>query len=143
MIGKFIEPWKLEQLWSHVAGLFQKTQKHATGYYSMEDLITGIVNGTMQCGLVADPETGEFKALVVTQRTATPQRTVLRVMGLAGDEFDEIMKLENELDNLAREMECDEISAVTRPGMAKKLKQYGWEQVGILMRKDIKQERVH
>jgi hypothetical protein len=110
------------------------------GEFSVDFIKHCLQVGTMRMGAVYDGPV--VHAMVVTEIAVFPSYRVLRVVLLAGREMDKWKHLEVVLEKYARDNSCAFIEGWTRPGMAKQMREFGYETCYHVIRKPV-YERVH
>ncbi len=118
-------------LWLLIKPHVEDALEHSMGEYTADDVRNALLTNDMQLFLACDKG---LKAVIVTQITKYPQKKVLRVFLLHGIDFDSwAADMQETLERYQAFIGADHIEAVVRPGLAKKLKSYGWQPSQIMM----------
>lgn len=119
-------------VWSTVAPILAAAVDCDEGRRSLHDILRGLVNGQTMLWVVSDIDP---IGAVVTGPVYYSRETRLRIEWLAGERFAEWAHLVGEVDAHARQCGMAAIEFGGRPGLARTLKKFGFEIVGIEARK--------
>lgn len=133
---------QIDGLWEKVVPLVTRALEHSRGEHTVEDIAKYLEERLMQLW-VAHDEFQRIEACAVTQLILYPQRKMLRIVIMAGEEFSRWKTGLELLEHWARTHGCDGIEAWTRPGMVKITKELGLRSYYTLLGKDLLPIDVH
>lgn len=116
----------VEMFWHYAIPYVKRALDYTNGEYEHTDLRQFCMNRDMQLWLVAKPE--RIVGAITTEIAVYPHRKHLRVVTLAGAEFDQWKRVANTaLDDFARMNDCNAVECFVRRGFAKKLEEGGYK----------------
>ena len=115
-----------------VAPILSGAVERDEGRRTLHDILRGLVNGQAMLWVVSDLDP---IGVVVTAPAHYSRESRLRIDWLAGERFDEWAHLVSEVVNHAKQHGFAAVEFGGRPGLARTLKKYGFEIVGIEARK--------
>jgi hypothetical protein len=118
--------------WPTVAPILAEAVERDEGRSTLHDILRSLVNGHTMLWVVSDTDP---IAAIVTGPVRYPRETRLRIEWLAGERFDEWAHFIAEVETHARQCGMAAIEFGGRPGLARTLKKFGFEIVGIEARK--------
>lgn len=113
--------------------LLLHAERFADGEFETEDILDFAEKGLMQAWVVGKGSL--IKAAMITDIAQYPRIRVLRIVAVAGAEFDEWKHLYDSIESYARIQGCARVEATMRPGMAKRSESIGFKRSRILMTK--------
>ena len=121
-------------MWEEVVPLLARVAPHTEGELEPDDYIEPLTHGDMQ--LWVGVENKHVKAALVTQIVPYPQKKVLRLISLAGEDFQEIKDFLEMVEVFALKNECSALEMWGRKGWKKLLSD--WKDSYIVYTKDLK-----
>ena len=129
--GENIEAW-----WSLVEEYLNTALKYSLGEYSIGDIKSACISKNMQLWVKFDTK---VKGAFVTKIAKYPQKNLLIVILLGGDEFQEWRDEADALLNaFGKENNCEYIELFGRKGWGKILKDINYKEVTRLFAKEIR-----
>ncbi len=126
--------------WELIAPMLQTVVEQTGGEYSLEDIYLRALAGTVAIWVVYDGP--KIWAVAVAEIAEYPGLRAYRVLALAGREFERWKHLEPMIEDHARQLKCDVVEALCRPGMAKKIIPQGYVPQCTILRKKV-ERRTH
>lgn len=127
----------ISTFWHYAAPYVKRALDHANGEFDHTDFCASCQTRDMQLWLIGKPE--RVVGAITTEITLYPHRKHLRVITLAGTEFEQWVELANEtMDAYARSLGCDAIECYTRRGFVKKLEPFNYRMRHCVLIKDLK-----
>ena len=81
-----LSPEDVPYMWEKVAPLLARVSRHTEGETEPDDYIEPLTHGDMQLWVATEDK--KILAALITQIIPYPQKRILRLISLAGDEFD-------------------------------------------------------
>ncbi len=132
-----LNPSDVAAIWSDVAALLAKVTPHTEGEMEPDDFIEPLTHGEMQLW-VSIKNRSVIHTAMVTQIIPYPQKKVLRVIAIAGEDFKELYDEFNDMvESFAIQMECSSMELWGRKGWKKLLPD--WKDSYTVFTKDLKQ----
>lgn len=119
--------------------MLSKVVDYSAGELITEDYLEAIVNGTMQLWLALDGK--DIKMTMLTQIIPYPQKNILRVIAISGNDFKQVYeKFNDTLESYALKHDCSALELWGRKGWKKMLPD--WNDTYTVFTKDLK-KRMH
>ena len=134
MKAQIVAPEDIAYIWEEVAPLLDKVQEHTEGEVESDDFLEPLTHGDMQLWIVT--EDSILHSVMITQIIPYPQKKVLRVISLAGSEFNKLNEFQAMLESFAIRTGCSSLELWGRKGWKKLLPD--WESNYIVYTKDLK-----
>jgi hypothetical protein len=126
-------------IWDDVAPMLHRVKEHSEGELEIDDFLDHLTMGGMQLWIAT--ENKEIIMSAVTQIISYPQKKILRVIALAGENFKEVHdNCINMVEAFAIKHQCSSLELWGRKGWKKMLPD--WNSNYIVYTKDLK-ERMH
>jgi len=132
--AQIVAPEDIAYIWEEVAPLLDKVQEHTEGEVESDDFLEPLTHGDMQLWIVT--EDSILHSVMITQIIPYPQKKVLRVISLAGSEFNKLNEFQAMLESFAIRTGCSSLELWGRKGWKKLLPD--WESNYIVYTKDLK-----
>ena len=129
-----LEPEDVAYVWEEVVPLLARVAPHTEGEMEPDDYIEPLTHGDMQLWVVV--ENKRVNAALVTQIIPYPQKRILRLISLAGDNFQEIKDFLEMVEVFALKNGCTALEMWGRKGWKKLLSD--WKDSYIVYTKDLK-----
>ena len=137
MRAHLLAPEDVAYVWEEVVPLLARVAHHTEGELEPDDYIEPLTHGDMQLWVVV--ENKRVNAALVTQIIPYPQKRILRLISLAGDNFQDIKDFLEMVEVFALKNGCTALEMWGRKG-GKKLRSV-WEESDIVFTKDLKTRR--
>ena len=134
MRAHLLEPEDVAYVWEEVVPLLARVAPHTEGEMEPDDYIEPLTHGDMQLWVVV--ENKHVNAALVTQIISYPQKRILRLISLAGDNFQEIKDFLEMVEVFALKNGCTALEMWGRKGWKKLLSD--WKDSYIVYTKDLK-----
>ena len=134
MRAHLLEPEDVAYVWEEVVPLLARVAPHTEGEMEPDDYIEPLTHGDMQLWVVV--ENKRVNAALVTQIIPYPQKRILRLISLAGDNFQEIKDFLEMVEVFALKNGCTALEMWGRKGWKKLLSD--WKDSYIVYTKDLK-----
>ena len=134
MRAHLLEPEDVAYVWEEVVPLLARVAPHTEGEMEPDDYIEPLTHGDMQLWVVV--ENKHVNAALVTQIIPYPQKKVLRLISLAGENFQEIKDFLEMVEVFALKNGCTALEMWGRKGWKKLLSD--WKDSYIVFTKDLK-----
>jgi len=121
-------------VWEEVVPLLARVAPHTEGEMEPDDYIEPLTHGDMQLWVVV--ENKRVNAALVTQIIPYPQKRILRLISLAGENFQEIKDFLEMVEVFALKNGCTALEMWGRKGWKKLLSD--WKDSYIVFTKDLK-----
>ena len=121
-------------MWEEVVPLLARVAPHTEGELEPDDYIEPLTHGDMQLWVVV--ENKRVNAALITQIIPYPQKKVLRLISLAGEDFQEIKGFLEMVEVFALKNGCSSLEMWGRKGWKKLLSD--WKDSYIVYTKDLK-----
>jgi len=129
-----VQPEDVAHIWEEVAPLLDKVKEHTEGELETDDFLEPLTHGDMQLWMAT--EESDVRAVMVTQIITYPQKRVLRIISLAGEDFEEIRSFQEMIEGFAIKLGCTALEMWGRKGWKKLLPD--WKDTYIVYTKDLK-----
>ena len=134
MRAHLLPPEDVPYVWDEVAPLLSEVTPHTEGEIEPDDFIEPLSDGQMQLWVAIEDK--EVHSAMITQIIPYPQKRVLRIISLAGSEFEKLYHFIDMVESFAIQSECSAIEMWGRKGWKKLLPD--WKDSYIVFTKDIK-----
>ena len=129
----------VQYIWDDVGPMLHRIQEHSEGELETDDFLDHLMMGGMQ--LWISTEDKKIIMSAVTQIIEYPQKKILRVIAIAGENFKEVHdNCINMVESFAIKNQCSALELWGRKGWKKMLPD--WDSNYIVYTKDLK-ERMH
>ena len=132
--AQIVQPEDVAYIWEEVAPLLEKVKEHTEGEFETDDYLEPLTHGDMHLWIAT--EYRDVKAAMVTQFAIYPQKNILRIVSMAGDDFEEIRGFQDMIEAFAVRMGCSALEMWGRKGWKKLLPD--WNDTYIVYTKDLK-----
>ncbi len=132
--AQIVQPEDVAYIWEEVAPLLDKVKEHTEGELETDDFLEPLTHGDMQLWMAT--EESDVRAVMITQIITYPQKRVLRIISLAGEDFEEIRSFQEMIEGFAVKLECTALEMWGRKGWKKLLPD--WKDTYIVYTKDLK-----
>ena len=130
-----LQPEHVAYIWEDVAPMLARVTSHTEGELEPDDFIEPLTHGEMQLWIVIEDK--EIIAALITQVIPYPQKKVLRLISLAGEDFSKFKDFISMVESFAIRSECSSLEMWGRKGWKKLLPD--WKDSYIVFTKDIKE----
>ena len=134
MKARIIQPEDVAYVWEEVAPLLDTVKEHTEGELETDDFLEPLTHGDMQLWIATEGST--VHGVMVTQLIPYPQKKILRVISLAGDNFEELRDFQEMIEAFAVKTDCTALEMWGRKGWKKLLPD--WEDTYVVYTKDLK-----
>ena len=134
MKARFIQPEDVAYVWEEVAPLLDTVKEHTEGELETDDFLEPLTHGDMQLWIATEGST--VHGVMVTQLIPYPQKKILRIISLAGDNFEELRGFQEMIEAFAVKTGCTALEMWGRKGWKKLLPD--WEDTYVVYTKDLK-----
>ena len=134
MKAHIVQPEDIAYIWEEVAPLLDKVKEHTEGELETDDFLEPLTHGNMQLWIATEDK--DIHAVMVTQFVIYPQKNILRIISLAGDDFEKIRNFQEIIEGFAIKNECTALEMWGRKGWKKLLPD--WRDTYIVYTKDLK-----
>jgi len=134
MRAHLLAPEDVAYVWEEVVPLLARVVPHTEGELEPDDYIEPLTHGDMQLWVVI--ENKHVNAALVTQIISYPQKRILRLISLAGDNVQEIKDFLEMVEVFALKNGCTALEMWGRKGWKKLLSD--WKDSYIVYTKDLK-----
>lgn len=126
----------IETFWHYAAPYVKRALDHANGEFDHTDFRGLCQNRDMQLWIIARPD--RVVGAITTEIVVYPHRKHLRIVTLAGSEFERWVDMANAtMDEYARAHDCNAIECFTRRGFVKKLEPLDYKMRHCVLIKDL------
>ena len=132
--AQIVQPEDVAYIWEEVAPLLEKVKEHTEGEFETDDYLEPLTHGDMHHWIAT--QYSDVKAAMVTQFAIYPQKNILRIVSMAGDDFEEIRGFQDMIEAFAVRMGCSALEMWGRKGWKKLLPD--WNDTYIVYTKDLK-----
>ena len=129
-----LEPEDVAYMWESVAPVLARVSEHTEGELEPDDYIEPLTHGDMQLWIAT--ENKEIIAALITQIIPYPQKRILRLISLAGDNFSRFKSCLDMVESFAISNHCTALEMWGRKGWKRLLPD--WKDSYIVYTKDIK-----
>ena len=130
-----LQPEDVAYIWEDVAPMLARVTSHTEGELEPDDFIEPLTHGEMQLWIVIEDK--EIIAALITKVIPYPQKKVLRLISLAGEDFNKFKDFISMVESFAIRSECSSLEMWGRKGWKKLLPD--WKDSYIVFTKDIKE----
>ena len=134
MKDRIIKPEDVAYVWEEVAPLLDTVKEHTEGELETDDFLEPLTHGDMQLWIATEGST--VHGVMVTQLIPYPQKKILRIISLAGDNFEELRGFQEMIEAFAVKTGCTALEMWGRKGWKKLLPD--WEDTYVVYTKDLK-----
>ena len=134
MKAHIVQPEDIAYIWEDVAPLLEMVKEHTEGELETDDFLEPLTHGNMQLWIATEDK--DIHAVMVTQFVIYPQKNILRIISLAGDDFEKIRNFQEIIEGFAIKNECTALEMCGRKGWKKLLPD--WRDTYIVYTKDLK-----
>ena len=134
MKAQIVQPEDIAYIWEEVAPLLNTVREHTEGELETDDFLEPLTHGDMQLWIATEGST--VHGVMVTQLIPYPQKKILRVISLAGDNFEELREFQEMIEAFAVKTGCTALEMWGRKGWKKLLPD--WEDTYVVYTKDLK-----
>ena len=134
MKAHIVQPEDIAYIWDEVAPLLEKVKEHTEGELETDDFLEPLTHGDMQLWIAT--EQSDVHAVMVTHLITYPQKKILRIISLAGEDFEEIRSFQEMIEGFAIKLGCTALEMWGRKGWKKLLPD--WKDTYIVYTKDLK-----
>jgi len=135
MRAHLLQPEDVAYIWEDVAPMLARVTPHTEGELEPDDFIEPLTHGEMQLWIAI--ENKEIIAALITQIIPYPQKKVLRLISLAGEDFSKFKDFVSMVESFAIRSECSSLEMWGRKGWKKLLPD--WKDSYIVFTKDLKE----
>jgi len=132
--AQIVQPEDVAYIWDQVAPLLEKVKEHSEGEAEPDDFLEALTHGDMQLWIVTEDK--EIIVALVTQIVSYPQKKILRLISLAGEDFNKFKHFLDMVQSFAIKTGCTGLELWGRKGWKKLLPD--WESNYIVYSKDLK-----
>jgi hypothetical protein len=132
--ARIIQPEDVAYVWEEVAPLLDTVKEHTEGELETDDFLEPLTHGDMQLWIATEGST--VHGVMVTQLIPYPQKKILRIISLAGDNFEELRGFQEMIEAFAVKTGCTALEMWGRKGWKKLLPD--WEDTYVVYTKDLK-----
>ena len=136
MKAHLLDPDDVECVWDQVEPILARAVSRSEGELKTNDILNFVIEGDMQLWIVA--ENKEIIAALVTQIITYPQKRILRLVSLAGEDFNKFKHFLDMVQSFAIQKGCTALELWGRKGWKKLLPE--WNSKYIVYTKDIKEK---
>ena len=134
MKAQIVQPEDIAHIWEQVAPLLDRVKEHSEGEAEPDDFLEPLTHGDMQLWIFT--EESSLHSAMITQIIVYPQKKILRVISMAGSEFEKLRQFNNMVESFAIKTGCTGLELWGRKGWKKLLPD--WESNYIVYTKDLK-----
>ena len=132
--AQIVQPEEVAHIWEEVAPLLERVKEHTEGEFETDDYLEPLPHGDMHLWIAT--EQSDVKAAMVTQFAIYPQKNMLRIISMAGEDFEEIRGFQDMIEAFAIKSGCSALEMWGRKGWKKLLPD--WKDTYIVYTKDLK-----
>ena len=136
MKAHLLDPDDVECIWDQVEPILARAVSRSEGELKTNDILNFVIEGDMQLWIVA--ENKEIIAALVTKIITYPQKRILRLVSLAGEDFNKFKHFLDMVQSFAIQKGCTALELWGRKGWKKLLPE--WNSKYIVYTKDIKEK---
>ena len=134
MKAQIVQPEDIAHIWEQVAPLLDRAKEHSEGEAEPDDFLEPLTHGDMQLWIFT--EESSLHSAMITQIIVYPQKKILRVISIAGSEFEKLRQFNDVVELFAIKTGCTGLELWGRKGWKKLLPD--WESNYIVYTKDLK-----
>ena len=132
--AQIVQPEDIAHIWEQVAPLLERVKEHSEGEAEPDDFLEPLTHGDMQLWIFT--EESSLHSAMITQIIVYPQKKILRVISMAGSEFEKLRQFNDVVELFAIKIGCTGLELWGRKGWKKLLPD--WESNYIVYTKDLK-----
>ena len=132
--AQIVQPEDVAYIWEEVAPLLNKVKEHTEGELETDDFLEPLTHGDMQLWIAT--EQSDVHAAMITEIIKYPQKKILRLISLAGKDFESIRGFQDMVESFAIKVGCAALEMWGRKGWKKLLPD--WKDTYIVYTKDLK-----
>ena len=132
--AQIVQPEDIAYIWEEVSPLLERVKEHTEGEIETDDYLEPLTHGDMHLWIAT--EQSDVKAAMVTQFAIYPQKNILRIISMAGEDFEEIRGFQDMIEAFAIKSGCSALEMWGRKGWKKLLPD--WNDTYIVYTKDLK-----
>ena len=132
--AQIVEPEDIAYIWDQVVPLLEMVKEHSEGEAEPDDFLEPLTHGDMQLWVATEDK--KVIAALITQIIPYPQKKILRLISLAGDEFNRFKDCLDIVEAFAINNQCTALEMWGRKGWKRLLPD--WKDSYIVYTKDIK-----
>ena len=133
MKAQIVQPEDIAHIWEQVAPLLDRVKEHSEGEAEPDDFLEPLTHGDMQLWIFT--EESSLHSAMITQIIVYPQKKILRVISIAGSEFEKLRQFNDMVESFAIKTGCTGLELWGRKGWKKLLPD--WESNYIVYTKDL------
>ena len=133
MKAQIVQPEDIAHIWEQVAPLLDRVKEHSEGEAEPDDFLEPLTHGDMQLWIFT--EESSLHSAMITQIIVYPQKKILRVISMAGSEFEKLRQFNDMVESFAIKTGCTGLELWGRKGWKKLLPD--WESNYIVYTKDL------
>ena len=134
MKAQIVQPEDIAHIWEQVAPLLDRVKEHSEGEAEPDDFLEHLSHVEMQLWIFI--EESSLHSAMITQIIVYPQKKILRVISIAGSEFEKLRQFNDVVELFAIKTGCTGLELWGRKGWKKLLPD--WESNYIVYTKDLK-----
>ena len=134
MKAQIVQPEDIAHIWEQVAPLLDRAKEHSEGEAEPDDFLEPLTHGDMHLWIFT--EESSLHSAMITQIIVYPQKKILRVISIAGAEFEKLRQFNDVVESFAIKTGCTGLELWGRKGWKKLLPD--WESNYIVYTKDLK-----
>ena len=132
--AQIVQPEDIAYIWEEVSPLLERVKEHTEGEFETDDYLEPLTHGDMHLWIAT--EQSDVKAAMVTQFAIYPQKNILRIISMAGEDFEEIRGFQDMIEAFTIKSGCSALEMWGRKGWKKLLPD--WKDTYIVYTKDLK-----
>jgi len=113
----WVQPWDVPRVWSQVAPIISKAIEKSNGEFTL-DTIWGRLMRNQEI-LIVISENGKIKGALTVFVSSQENKRSLFVRILAGEQFASWSHFEKDIEDYARQLNCQSIETHAVPGMSR------------------------
>lgn len=132
----------IDVLWGMVEPLIEKGLEHTLGGWNVDDIYRALHDRNVRLWITYTDD-GKILAAAICEIRKFPQRTVAYILIAAGKDIELWEAHYESIGEWAMENGADVLVAYTRPGIAKRLKPYGFKSKQVVIVKELTRRSLH
>lgn len=137
-----IHPEHVDKVWPSVREILSTALEYNRGEHELPDIHVDLLVGRMKLWVGYD-DTGKVHGCVVAELRRERHRTICFILYAAGGDLYEWELGSSVVEEWAYENGADAIQAFSRPGVARRFQNIGYQRVYTVVEKDLTQRRLH
>ena len=125
----------VSELWPLARKLVADACTHSGGRYSVEDVLTALLDGTMQIWIMMEDE--KVYGVALAEIIAFPRLKECRILCATGEEVEKWAHFIENAEMWARRRGCTKMMLITRPGWKKLMAPFDYKMNHIQLEKDL------